>query len=67
MMKSYVIDTHYNSGSYSSKTRHAVDITAAIENLLKEDCHTHKAKFITLTWKNVGGSQEQDCGKVRRL
>ena len=63
-MKSYGIDTYYSSGSYSSKTRHANNIAEIIDCLLKEDCHINKARHITLTWKKVGGSQEQECGKV---
>lgn len=60
-MKSYDINTYYSSGSYSFKTRHAINTKDIIELVLKEDCHINKAKVITLTWKKVGCSQEQVC------
>lgn len=52
MMLSYNIDTIYSSTSSSSKTRHAINLNVAIDNMLREENHVNKIQTATLSWKN---------------
>lgn len=59
MMISYNIDTVYSSTSSSFKTRHAVNLQVAIENMFNEENQVNKIQTVTLSWKggNVLGNR----------
>lgn len=68
MMRSYDIQIEQKNGTYMCRTRHAVGIVQAIENLFDESSEMiHSTRYATFSWKDgksVGVSREQGSGEI---